>query len=584
MTPQGPDEPLSPAPSPEARFLALEQSVQRLEARLAALEQGVAPAPVPRVDPVETRAPAPVEPTPAPASGGLMGLAGIAFLVLGGAFFIRAITDSGMVPQGVGVGLGLLYACVWMILADRSRTDSGAALFSILALAIVHPLLWESTTKFHALAPQAAAVLLLLGSGLLMAVAWRKSLHKVAWTITLASLVLGLSLMFSTKAIEAYTAVFLAFGGGTLWLTYGRRWHGLRWPAALFADWSVIILTVFVASPNEAPEGFRAISPSLALLLSLGLVVLYLGSFVLRILRRERSLTTFEIAQSVAVLIAGFGGAARVAHVLGSGVGPFGVGALVVALACYGLSFALVEKHQEGGTNFVYFTSLALIFMLVGSPMILPRTALALTYGGFGILAAGLGIRFGKTILVAHSAIYLSVAALVAGTLGSALRAFGGTAAPPFPPMALEAMGILACLVGTHLFQVLQKDHAALPWTRRLPSFAVGTWAVLGLGAFVVALGVLAIPRTAADPGALAALRTAILAVTTVLLAVAARKFPSSEIGWLVHPVLGVTGLKFLAEDLPKGRPLTLFLAFTCYGIALLAAPRMLRGRPLTAR
>jgi hypothetical protein len=506
-----------------------------------------------------------------------MGLAGIAFLVLGGAFFIRAITDSGMVPQGVGVGLGLLYAGVWMVTADRSRTDSGAALFALLAVVIVYPLLWESTTTFHALPPRAAALILLISGCLLMAVAWRKSLHKVAWTVTLASLVLGLSLMFATKAIEAFTAVFLAFGAGTLWLTYGRRWHGLRWPAALFADWAVVVLTIFVASPNEAPEGFRSLSPPLALLLSLGLVVLYLGSFVLRILRRERSLNTFEIAQSVAVLIAGFGGAARVAHLLGNGVGPFGIGALVVALACYGLSFALVEKHLEGGSNFVYFTSLALTFMLVGSPMILPKAALSLTYGGFGILAAGLGIHFKRTILVAHSAVYLSAAALVSGALGSALAAFGGSTAPAFPPMALQAMVILVCLVGTHLFLVLQKDHANLPWSHRLPSFAVGTWGVLGLGAFIVALGVLLVGRTATDPGALAALRTSILAATAVVLAVAARKFPTSEIGWLVHPVLVATGLKFLLEDLPKGRPLTLFLAFTCYGLALLAAPRLMK-------
>jgi hypothetical protein len=52
-----------------------------------------------------------------------------------------------------------------------------------------------------------------------------------------------------------------------------------------------------------------------------------------------------------------------------------------------------------------------------------------------------------------------------------------------------------------------------------------------------------------------------------------------SEVGWLVKPVLVLTGLKFLVEDLPKGRPLTLFLAFTLFGAALLLAPRMMKDR-----
>lgn len=587
MTPQGPVAPQDPPSSGGGkgsssdlaeRLQNLEASMARMETRLTALERGRRSAQASDETPKPLAAAVVTEPPPAAPSGGLMGLAGIGFLVLGGAFFIRAITDSGMVPQGVGVGLGLLYAGVWMFRADRAKADSGASLYTLLALAIVYPLLWESTTTFHAIAPHASALILTVAACLLMAVAWRKSLQKVAWTITLASLVLGLSLMFATKAIEAFTAVFLAFGGGTLWLTYGRRWHGLRWPTAFFADWAVVVLTVFITAPADAPEGFRNLSPVATILLSVGLVLLYLGSFVIRILRRERSLNAFEIGQTLAVLVAGFGGAARVAHVLGSGVGPFGIGALVVAMICYGLSFALVEKDLDGGTNFVYFTSLAFIFMLVGSPMVLPQAALPLTYGGLGLLAVGLGIRFGREILVAHSAVFLSAAALISGALGSSLLAFAGSRAPALPPMDFQATLILASLIGAHLFLVTREGHPDRPWYRRLPSFAMGTWAVLGLGAFIVGMCSRLLGPFAADPGNLATLRTAILACTAVTLAGVAKKYPRSEIGWLVHPVLVLTGLKFLLEDLPKGRPLTFFLAFTLYGGALIIAPRILKG------
>ena len=46
------------------------------------------------------------------------------------------------------------------------------------------------------------------------------------------------------------------------------------------------------------------------------------------------------------------------------------------------------------------------------------------------------------------------------------------------------------------------------------------------------------------------------------------------EAGWLVYPVLAATALKILLEDLPRGRPATLFLAFALYGAALVAVTR----------
>jgi hypothetical protein len=312
-----------------------------------------------------------------------------------------------------------------------------------------------------------------------------------------------------------------------------------------------------------------------------GLALLYIGSFAVRILRRERAPSAFEIGQTAAVLVAGFGGAARVAHGRGFGVEPFGLGALAAALLCYGLAFAFVEKHKEGASSFTYFTALALAFVLIGSPMALPAGALPMTFTGLGLLCAGFGSRFGRHSLVAHAAVYLSAAFLVSGGLGGALKAFA-SAAPPLPPMGAQAILVLLALIATHLFLATRDGHQALPRRHRAASFAAGAWAALGLAAFIVALGVKALGTRATDPGALATLRTAILAATAVGLAVAARKAPASELGWLVKPVLVLTGLKFLVEDLPKGRPLTLFLAFTCLGAALLLAPRLMKDKAST--
>jgi hypothetical protein len=61
------------------------------------------------------------------------------------------------------------------------------------------------------------------------------------------------------------------------------------------------------------------------------------------------------------------------------------------------------------------------------------------------------------------------------------------------------------------------------------------------------------------------------------VLALAYRRLRGPELRWLVPPALVVGGLKLLAEDVPRGRPATLFLSLAAYGGALVLVPRLLR-------
>jgi hypothetical protein len=67
------------------------------------------------------------------------------------------------------------------------------------------------------------------------------------------------------------------------------------------------------------------------------------------------------------------------------------------------------------------------------------------------------------------------------------------------------------------------------------------------------------------------------MVTATLALARAARSPRLPEAGWLVYPLLVVTGLKFLFEDFRVSRPATLFAAFALYGVALIIAPRLRR-------
>ncbi len=563
----------------EARIDELTRALARLEARVHRLEgYGGAPA---------TADLAPPEEIPAPdrdrgESGSLasiLGMAGRVCLILGGAFLLRTLTDAGTIPRGIGTALGLAYAGAWAGLAWRTPSPLHAAFHALASILIAYPLIWEATTTFAILRPPGAAGLLLLAACLHIGVAWRRSLQPIAWGALLAVLGTAFGLMVATRALEWFTALFLALGAGSLWLTYGRRWHGLRWPAALVADLGVVVLTVLAAWPGGPPEGYRHLSPIRSMALALGLVVLYLGSFAARMLQRRRTLNAFEAVQTALVLLAGFGGAVRVALASGSGAGLLGGGLLVAGVGCCGAAFPFVADQEDLRANFSFFTTLALLFLLLGGPIVLPREAFALAAGLLGLVATALGLRLRRSILLLHGAVLLTAGAFASGLLARGLAAFLGPAAGLELPRP-AAQAVLALLAAAHALGVAWRPAGPLPRRLRLPSLLLGTQAVLGLGAMAV-WGGLHLARTGTqDPGLLAAIRTGTLSAAAVGLAALGRRHPGSELRWLVYPLLALAALKFLFEDLPAGRPLTWFPAFMAYGAALILAPRLLRTIP----
>jgi hypothetical protein len=339
-----------------------------------------------------------------------------------------------------------------------------------------------------------------------------------------------------------------------------------------------------VTQAGGPPEAYRDLSTAAVEAVALALLVAYLATFAVRTLLRRRDASVFEAAQTVAALLVGFGGAAEVARAAGQGRIVLGVAALATGAACYLIAEAGAAGRVGRGVNYVFYSSLALVLVLAGTPLVAASATLSALWCGLTLGGAVLGCRLDRLVMRAHGAAYLVAAGVVSGLLPFAVGAFVATPSAP-ADAGPEALWLtLATSVACYAALAVLGRRGDAPWPTRLPELVVAVVAALGAGAALVLAGARLLPAHEGipDPAALATLRSTVLAVTALVLAAAGRRAGREELVWLVYPVLALGGLKLLAQDVPQGRPATLVLSFAAYGAALILAPRLLR-RPSPA-
>jgi hypothetical protein len=244
------------------------------------------------------------------------------------------------------------------------------------------------------------------------------------------------------------------------------------------------------------------------------------------------------------------------------------------------VSFLFVDRRSGRGVNFFYFTTLALVLMLMGTLLLWGGSALAFFWLLLALVAATLGGRFDRVTLRVHCAAYALLAAYQVGLITRAWAAFSAPADPAWMTIHAAAPAILAGLMATYVLLVVTQRSRRADEAARLPRFVLAAAALLGLSAFVVIL----LHRSTAhwwgtsNPAVLATIRTGVLSVSAVLLAVAGRSRTIGELSWLVYPVLALGAVKLVAEDLRGGEAAALTVAFIFFGMALIFAPRLLRG------
>ncbi len=290
----------------ETRVALLESALRDVSARLAALETGRAgaaaavPAPpattrpvTPSVAPAAVLASAAVAPEPpaqdlesaeegAPVANALT-LAGRSFLVLGGAFLLRAITEGGRVPAFSGALLGLAYALLWIGASWRTGTRgarASASVHGVTAAIIAFPLVGEAATRLSAFSPAAAALALAAVTLAFCASGVLARLPLLVWIGVLAGAGTAAGLFVATGAIATFVVFLLALYAASLALRRGPGAAWIEWIPGVAAATTLAIGAWLSTRSGGTPENWTAVGPAGIAVLAAALVLLAFGGAI----------------------------------------------------------------------------------------------------------------------------------------------------------------------------------------------------------------------------------------------------------------------------------------------------------------
>ncbi len=561
----------------ESRFDELESQIQEignalrgLERRVVRLEGGGA-----AEEPKE-----PAEPwSPAPAVGGtakgwlpaMVPLVGRALLLLGGAFLLRALTDLEAVPNVLGLVLGFLYAMLLVLAADRSAARPQGAMaanfYAVVGALVAFSLVVEAATRFELIGVAAAAAGIGIAAGALLALASRRELRTAAAAASLGGGLSLLALLRSFPEPAAALIVLAILGLAVLWTCDRHSWRPWKWSSALLADLGFAIFPAGIASGRFTTE------PDLATGLLLALFTAYVLLFSARSLLHGRSIGVFEVVQTLFAGVVAFGGAWRIA---GADALAPGLTALILGVAAYSVAFSRAVRHDRR-RSFLFFTSLGLALVGVGSLRFLTAEHAALVWSVLAIVCAAGSARYRRVTLSLHSTVYVLAALLASGLALAATAGFWMPDPASWPEVDSAQLAVILAL-GICLVIPAARSSQSWGWLSLMPRAALFLFFVWVAGGALLAYFAPRYLGTGGDvdAGALATSRTGLLAIAALLLAWLSRRPRFVEAGWLVYPLLALAAFRVLSQDILAGRPVTLFVSLALLGASLIASARWL--------
>ncbi len=556
----------------------LNQRVVELERRLAALETARETA-LPRVaatlPPVQPKPPSTGRGfPPAERPAGAIPVLGKAVLAMAGAYLLRAIAESSVMPRMLVLLVAILYAFGWLVWAARlSNQRFASAAYAITSALILSPLLWESTVRFQALSPAISGLTLVAFVVLSFVISWRRNLQLIPWVAMLMAVVTALALIVQTREfVPLITALVFIALTAELAACLGRHFNA-RMAAAIACDFGLALLLMMIASPQGIGQGFHPGSDASVTALCVALLAIYAGSIGIRVLGRRQRITIFEVVQvvlafsisTVGILLATRGSAAPL------------LGAFYLALAfiCYwgALSRFLDQQYTRDRRVFANWAGALLI---AGSFLLLPANFAVAFLSVGAIVSAVWYARNGKISLGLHASLFLVAAAAVSPLPAYWMNALA-SAVPHAPHWTVWTVAVSAAFcysIGSRRREEKRSRRAL--WLVPALLFSFTAAALL-----VVAVVWIADGRLELTPSRLSVVRTIVNCALALCLGYLSLRLERVELRWVAYVALAFGTLKLLFEGLRFGNPASLVVSLLFYGSVLILLPRMTRRKEM---
>jgi hypothetical protein len=495
-------------------------------------------------------------------------------LGIAGAYLLRAVAESNVLPSTAVAAVAIVYALAWLVWASRAKSGdwlTGAVYAGTSAL-ILAPMLWELMFRFNVLPAAIAAVIVAGFAVAAWALAWKREIAPVSWVAILAAAATALVLAIASHQLIPFVAALLAIVLICEYDVLRGRVSGVRVLASLAADAAVWVLIYIYSSQASTRESYPQLGATALVVPGLILFLIFGASVVHGTLWVKKRITIFETIQTTAAFL-----------LTASGLLYFGSPASVIAfgiacLALAGAGYALILtrfKSADERRNLIVFASWSGALMLAGSLICLPAKLQPAWLGSWAVAASWTGVRILRLNFQLHALVFLLTAAVGSGLLNWMANELAGTAAGGAAMVVyLVALLTIACYLG-----VAQAHDEK--W--RQPLFVI-TFAVMAAGVLTALLvqGMTALIALKVIPGAhhLAFIRTLSICVLAIGMAFGGARFNRTELTKFGYATLALLALKLVVEDLRSGHLAFIAASISLFAVTLIVVPRVARLAP----
>ena len=551
----------------EEHLRDVDRALEKLYARVAALERGNGHAEA--IDPGASLTPdgsGAVSMTPAIAgtagdATAVLTLLGRTLVILGGAFLLRAVTDSGRVSPIGGVLLGIAYASAWIGAADIAgvRRPRSGLFHGLTGIVIGFPLLIEATIRFEALSAPGAAALLVVLALAMLAVSWHRNLQLLATLTASAAALTSLTGALTTGQFGPFAVAVIIVGAASSLCAFSRGYFIVAWPPAVA---SALLVTGVAARAHSHPGVDERM---MALMIAIALGAVYFALAIPTIAARTASTRVGDLARAAIGLIVGVGAALLVAADLGGTV----VLALGAGLMTIGVGMYIFERRSAAGMSeeaSVFLVSASAATFCIGGVTILPAGLRYLPIGVTALEMVRVSRAIGRRWMYAHATIAATAYGLFSGLVAFTIDAWIGDPVSSVPPV----FGVAAILLFVGLTRPVTVESAWWPSVTAFVPVGIAC-AAAGAAVLVVTGWIDGLPSSGA---VVATERTVVLALSAIVLATAGVSRRNRVFRWLSYATLLAAGAKLFVEDFAVSPPVGMFIAFAAYGLALIVCSK----------